>query len=275
MSSHVAGHDELIAAAVAGSGGLVKHRGEGDSTFSVFESTRAAMVAAVAAQQADRRPRLRRPHGDPCRCRRGAGRRLLRAEHQSGRASDRSPGARSSSRAARCRSKRRHHLPTSARRSRSGHVAGRPRTEQLYRVRYRPSVGGLRASYRAARSPGQRAQLFVGRADLLTRMQRHVAARTGRRAVWSCSREKRASGRPHFLEVPARYIVARPCSTDELAVPYQPFIEAMGTAAPVTRATGSHGRRCRRTQIPSSSTKRARPSIASRHNGRSSSCSTI
>jgi class 3 adenylate cyclase len=52
MATLVERHDELIEAAVVGAGGtLVKHRGEGDSTFSVFSSAGDAMRAALLAQR--------------------------------------------------------------------------------------------------------------------------------------------------------------------------------------------------------------------------------
>ncbi len=45
-------HDELITAAVTAHGGIVlKHKGEGDSTFSVFDSASAAVAAATEAQR--------------------------------------------------------------------------------------------------------------------------------------------------------------------------------------------------------------------------------
>jgi hypothetical protein len=52
MGKLVERHDELIEAAVIDAGGtLVKHRGEGDSTFSVFSSAGDAMRAALLAQR--------------------------------------------------------------------------------------------------------------------------------------------------------------------------------------------------------------------------------
>jgi predicted ATPase/class 3 adenylate cyclase len=53
MSLAVARHDEVIAGAVAGEGGeLVRTKGEGDSTFSVFTHPVEAVAAAVAVQAA-------------------------------------------------------------------------------------------------------------------------------------------------------------------------------------------------------------------------------
>jgi predicted ATPase/class 3 adenylate cyclase len=53
MSVAVARHDELVAGAVAAAGGdLVRTKGEGDSTFSVFAHPVEAVAAAVAVQQA-------------------------------------------------------------------------------------------------------------------------------------------------------------------------------------------------------------------------------
>jgi predicted ATPase/DNA-binding SARP family transcriptional activator len=53
MDAAVAAHDAAIAAAVQAHGGVVlKHRGEGDSTFSVFWRTTHAAAAAIDAQQA-------------------------------------------------------------------------------------------------------------------------------------------------------------------------------------------------------------------------------
>lgn len=48
----LAHHDAVIDSVVAAHGGrVVKSRGEGDSTFSVFEAPTAAVVAAMAVQQ--------------------------------------------------------------------------------------------------------------------------------------------------------------------------------------------------------------------------------
>jgi class 3 adenylate cyclase len=53
MGAAVARHEVLVGAAVADAGGLlVKHKGEGDSTFSVFDEAGAAVAAAVALQRA-------------------------------------------------------------------------------------------------------------------------------------------------------------------------------------------------------------------------------
>ena len=52
MDSALARHDALIASAVEAHGGvLLKHKGEGDSTFSVFASAIAAAAAATDAQR--------------------------------------------------------------------------------------------------------------------------------------------------------------------------------------------------------------------------------
>src|SRR5215211_4232441 len=85
MARALATHDRLISTVVAGHGGrLVKAKGEGDSTFSVFDPPgaggrrrpgaaagpcRRALAATGAAGGADR---------DPCRGRPGARGRLLR-----------------------------------------------------------------------------------------------------------------------------------------------------------------------------------------------------
>jgi class 3 adenylate cyclase len=53
MGSAVARHDDIIRAAVETAGGVfVKHKGEGDSTFSVFDHAGAALIAAVGLQRA-------------------------------------------------------------------------------------------------------------------------------------------------------------------------------------------------------------------------------
>jgi DNA-binding SARP family transcriptional activator len=53
MSLAVSRHDELVATIVEGHGGtLVPHKGEGDSTFSVFERATAALAAALDIQLA-------------------------------------------------------------------------------------------------------------------------------------------------------------------------------------------------------------------------------
>jgi DNA-binding SARP family transcriptional activator/tetratricopeptide (TPR) repeat protein len=53
MADALARHDQLLAAAVAGHGGyLLKARGEGDSTFSVFARASDAAAAALGAQEA-------------------------------------------------------------------------------------------------------------------------------------------------------------------------------------------------------------------------------
>lgn len=53
MSTSLLRHDELVLDAVESHGGvLLKHRGEGDSTFSVFAKASAAVAAAMAAQRA-------------------------------------------------------------------------------------------------------------------------------------------------------------------------------------------------------------------------------
>jgi predicted ATPase/class 3 adenylate cyclase len=53
MSEAVARHDEIVAGAVAATGGeLVRAKGEGDSTFSVFSHPVEAVAAAAAVQQA-------------------------------------------------------------------------------------------------------------------------------------------------------------------------------------------------------------------------------
>lgn len=52
MADALMRHDELIAAAVASAGGiLLKHKGEGDSTMSVFVTARAGVQAMVRAQR--------------------------------------------------------------------------------------------------------------------------------------------------------------------------------------------------------------------------------
>ena len=52
MDAALTRHDVLIGAAVAAYGGIVlKHKGEGDSTFSVFVSTSTALAAAAEAQR--------------------------------------------------------------------------------------------------------------------------------------------------------------------------------------------------------------------------------
>ena len=52
MDAALTRHDVLIGAAVAAYGGIVlKHKGEGDSTFSVFISTSTALAAAAEAQR--------------------------------------------------------------------------------------------------------------------------------------------------------------------------------------------------------------------------------
>src|SRR5438552_14824419 len=51
MEAALRRHDEIIAAAITGAGGVVlKSRGEGDSTFSVFVKATDAIAAALAAQ---------------------------------------------------------------------------------------------------------------------------------------------------------------------------------------------------------------------------------
>jgi class 3 adenylate cyclase/tetratricopeptide (TPR) repeat protein len=53
MGSAIARHDDLVRTAVSDAGGvLVKHKGEGDSTFSVFDAAGSAVAAALALQQA-------------------------------------------------------------------------------------------------------------------------------------------------------------------------------------------------------------------------------
>ncbi len=53
MSEALARHDALVAQTVEANGGqLLKHRGEGDSTFSVFERATEAATAAIALQAA-------------------------------------------------------------------------------------------------------------------------------------------------------------------------------------------------------------------------------
>jgi hypothetical protein len=52
MDAALARHDAVITSAVEARGGIVlKHKGEGDSTFSVFESASAAAAAATEAQR--------------------------------------------------------------------------------------------------------------------------------------------------------------------------------------------------------------------------------
>jgi len=52
MANALARHDELVATAVASAGGvLLKHKGEGDSTMSVFTTAAAAVDAALTAQR--------------------------------------------------------------------------------------------------------------------------------------------------------------------------------------------------------------------------------
>lgn len=64
MESVLARHDELIATAVASAGGvLLKHKGEGDSTMSVFTTAAAAVDAAIAA----RRMLVAEPWPEHCR----------------------------------------------------------------------------------------------------------------------------------------------------------------------------------------------------------------
>src|SRR5688572_16378712 len=51
MGAAVARHDHIVRTAVEEAGGhFVKHRGEGDSTFNVFDSATAAIAAAVDLQ---------------------------------------------------------------------------------------------------------------------------------------------------------------------------------------------------------------------------------
>lgn len=53
MATTVARHEDLIRSAVEANGGVfLKHRGEGDATFSVFPSASAGVAAAAEAQQA-------------------------------------------------------------------------------------------------------------------------------------------------------------------------------------------------------------------------------
>src|SRR4030095_8865982 len=53
MSAAVASHDAIVGREVGAAGGeLVRAKGEGDSTFSVFGHPAAAVVASVAIQQA-------------------------------------------------------------------------------------------------------------------------------------------------------------------------------------------------------------------------------
>jgi class 3 adenylate cyclase len=53
MEAALARHDDILADAVTAHGGvLLKHKGEGDSTFSVFGRASDAVAAAVAAQHA-------------------------------------------------------------------------------------------------------------------------------------------------------------------------------------------------------------------------------
>src|SRR5262245_35594698 len=53
MSAAIERHDALVAGEVAAAGGsLVRTKGEGDSTFSVFEAPLDAVVAAAAIQRA-------------------------------------------------------------------------------------------------------------------------------------------------------------------------------------------------------------------------------
>ena len=80
MADRLVAHDEIVADAVESNGGrLLKARGEGDSTFSVF--TRASDAVAAALVDAARPRRDRPPGADRHPHRRGAGpgRRLLRA----------------------------------------------------------------------------------------------------------------------------------------------------------------------------------------------------
>ena len=52
MDAALTRHDALITSAVEAHGGIVlKHKGEGDSTFCVFESASAAVAAATDAQR--------------------------------------------------------------------------------------------------------------------------------------------------------------------------------------------------------------------------------
>jgi class 3 adenylate cyclase len=53
MAAALVRHDELVAGAVESHGGrFLKSKGEGDATFSVFESAPGAVAAAVAAKRA-------------------------------------------------------------------------------------------------------------------------------------------------------------------------------------------------------------------------------
>src|SRR5436190_2206729 len=53
MGSAVARHDDIVRLTVEAAGGeLVKHKGEGDSTFSVFDAADAAVSAAISLQRA-------------------------------------------------------------------------------------------------------------------------------------------------------------------------------------------------------------------------------
>jgi class 3 adenylate cyclase len=53
MGRAVERHDEIVRAATEGAGGLlVREKGEGDSTFSVFDDAEAALHAAVSLQRA-------------------------------------------------------------------------------------------------------------------------------------------------------------------------------------------------------------------------------
>ena len=96
MSAAVDRHDELIARAVTAAGGVVlKARGEGDSSFSVFTKTTAAVHAALAIQEAfdaetwPVRRDPRRAHGGPHRRGARARRRLLRPDREPGRPASR------------------------------------------------------------------------------------------------------------------------------------------------------------------------------------------
>ena len=70
MGAAVARHDDIVRAAAEAAGGrLVKSKGEGDSTFCVFERAGAAVIAAVSLQRALTAERW--PTAEPLRVRVG------------------------------------------------------------------------------------------------------------------------------------------------------------------------------------------------------------
>ena len=265
MAVALARHDELVEQVVTSRGGrLIKTRGEGDATFSVFDRPSAAAAAAIELQDAIRhepwalRGADAHPHGDAHRRGRASRRRLLRPGGQP-RRPPAVAGRRRPDPVLGRDGRARHRLTVrrrGARRPRDAPAADLARPEHVFELRLETADDDPAPS--ASDAPIERPALpavlagpgpFVGRGRELERLLSawQTALAGGMRAVLIAGEpgvgKTRLAGEWSRQAHEQGAVVLYGRCDEDLGAPYQPFAEALRSLVPCLGANRLRGLR--------------------------------